>query len=158
MTPDALPLPVSFALAVRGYDREQVDEHLADLHDEIRLLTLDRDAAVAKAETLLRHLESARAEAADLRVRLNRLASAPAEPDALGERVRLMLELARAEADAIVSTAHRRAAAVRDRATEAERRTAARLRAIDDVLARAEDILAEEPRQPALRRAGLTAA
>lgn len=158
MTSDALPLPVSFALAVRGYDRDQVDEHLAELNEEIRLLTLDRDAAIAEAETLLRHLESARSEAADLRARLDRLVRTPADPDALGERVRLMLELARAEADAIVSTARRRAAAVRDRAAEAERRTAARLRAIDDVLARAEDVLAEEPRRPALHRAGLTAA
>jgi hypothetical protein len=70
-----------------------------------------------------------------------------------------MLECARTEADAIVATAHRRAAAVRERAAEAERRTAARLRAIDDFLARAEDLLAEEPQQPALRRrAGLAAA
>jgi DivIVA domain-containing protein len=158
VTPDSLPLPVSFALAVRGYDREQVDEHLADLNEEIRLLTLDRDAAVAEAETLLRHLESARAEVDDLRTRLNRLARTPADPGALGERVRLMLECARTEADAIVATAHRRAAAVRERAAEAERRTAARLRAIDDFLARAEDLLADEPQQPALRRAGLAAA
>jgi cell division septum initiation protein DivIVA len=156
--PDTLPLPLSFALAVRGYDREQVEEHLAELHEEIRLLTLDRDAAITEAETLLRHLESARTEAADLRARMERLARTPADPGALGERVRLMLELARAEADTIVATAHRRAAAVRDRAAEAERRTAARLRAIDDVLARAEDILADEPEPPTLRRAGLTAA
>ncbi|WP_328616979.1 DivIVA domain-containing protein [Amycolatopsis sp. NBC_00355] len=158
MTPGALPLPVSFALAVRGYDREQVDEHLAELHDEIRLLTLDRDAAIAEAETLLRRLETARGEADDLRARLNRLALAPADPDAVGERVRLMLECARAEADAIIASARHRAAAVRERAAEAERRTAARLRAIDDFLARAEDILAEERPQPPLRQAGLTAA
>ncbi|GLY38319.1 hypothetical protein Amsp01_043430 [Amycolatopsis sp. NBRC 101858] len=158
MTPDALPLPVSFSLAVRGYDREQVDEHLAELHDEIRLLTLDRDAAIAEAETLVRHLETARIEADDLRTRLKRLALSPADPDAVGERVRLMLELARAEADAIIASAHHRATAVRERAAEAERRTAARLRAIDDFLARTEDILAEGPQQPPLRRAGLTAA
>jgi DivIVA domain-containing protein len=157
VSPGVLPLPVSFALAVRGYDREQVDEHLAELHDELQLVTLDRDAAITEAESLARHLESARAEIDDLRARLNRLARTPADPAALAERVRRMLELARAEADAIVATAHRHAVAVRDRAAEAERRTAARLRAIDDVLARAEDILAEEPSTPG-RGADLAAA
>jgi hypothetical protein len=105
--PDALPLPVCFALAVRGYDREQIDEDLAELHEEIRLLPLDRDAAVAEAETLLRHWESARAEVDDLLARLNRLVRTPADPEALGERVRVMLGPASAEADAIVATAHR---------------------------------------------------
>jgi DivIVA domain-containing protein len=143
-----LPLPTSFALTVRGYDREQVDEHLAELHDELRLLTLDRDAAVAEAETLARHLENARAEADDLRARLDRVLRAPADPEVLGERVRHMLHLARAEADAVVANAHRHAAAVLDRAAEAERRTAARLRAVDDVLARAEHVLADEPPVP----------
>ncbi|WP_326954051.1 hypothetical protein [Amycolatopsis sp. NBC_01286] len=42
-------------------------------------------------------------------------------------------------------------AAVRERAAEAERRTAARLRAIDDFLARAEDILAEEQQRSSPR-------
>jgi DivIVA domain-containing protein len=148
VNPGVLPLPTSFALAVRGYDREQVDEHLADLHDELRLLTLDRDAAVAEAETLARHLESARAEIGELRARLDRTLRAPADPAVLGERVRRMLELARAEADAVVAAAHRRAGAVLDRAAEAERRTADRLRAIDGVLARAEHVLAGEPPAP----------
>jgi DivIVA domain-containing protein len=145
VTSGVLPLPVSFALAVRGYDREQVDEHLAELHDEIRLLTVDRDAAVAAAENLARSLESTRAEAAGLRARLKQVLTTPDDPAVLGERVRQMLELARAEADEVVRAAQRRATGLLDEATEAQRRTAARLRAIDDVLARAEDILADEP-------------
>jgi hypothetical protein len=59
--------------------------------------------------------------------------------------VRQILELARTEAAAVVRAAQRRAAGVLDQAAEARRRTAARLRAIDVVLARAEDVLAEEP-------------
>jgi DivIVA domain-containing protein len=157
VTPGVLPLPVSFALAVRGYDREQVDEHLAELHEEIRLLALDRDAAVAEAENLVRCLENSRTEAANLRARLDRAVTTPADPAVLGERVRRMLELARAEADAVVGAAQRRAAGMLEQAAEAQRRTAARLRAIDDVLARAEDILAEEPPVPG-RGAALAAA
>jgi DivIVA domain-containing protein len=158
VTPGVLPLPVSFALAIRGYDREQVDEHLAELHEEIRLLTTDRDAAVAAAENLARRLESTRSEAAHLRARLDRAVTAPADPAVLGDRVRRMLELARTEADAVVSAAQRRAAGMLDQAAEAQRRTAARLRAIDDVLARAEDILAEQPPVPDREQAAALAA
>ncbi|MBE1495810.1 DivIVA domain-containing protein [Amycolatopsis lexingtonensis] len=152
-----LPLPTSFALTLRGYDREQVDEHLAEIRDELRLLTLDRDAAVAEAETLARRLEAARTEIDRLRVRLDRLAAAPADPAAVGDRVRHMLELARAEADAVVTTARRRADAIVRQANAVEQRAAARLRAIDDYLARAEHLLAEEA-EPAVRSKHLTAA
>jgi DivIVA domain-containing protein len=144
VTPGVLPLPLSFALAVRGYDREQVDEHLAELNEEIRLLTVDRDAAVTAAENLARSLEDTRSEAAELNARLAQVLTAPDDPAVLGERVRQILKLARAEADAIVDAAQRRAAGMLDQAAEAQRRTAARLRAIDDVLARAEDILATD--------------
>ena len=157
MNSPALPLPVSFALAVRGYDRVQVDEHLADLHDEIRLLALDRDAALAEAESLAQLLENTRVEANDLRARLDRVVRAPADPAAVGDRVRRLLELARAEADTIVAAARERAGAILRHATTAERRTAARLRAIDDYLARVEHILAEEP-EPAVRGESLAAA
>lgn len=157
MSTGTLPLPTSFALTMRGYDREQVDQHLAELHDEIRLLTLDRDAAVAEAENLAGRLETVRAENAGLRARLDHILRSPADPAVLGERVRKMLELAQTEAAAIVAKARRQAAAALEQATAAERRTAARLRAIDDYLARAEHILADEPAAP---RAGahLTAA
>ncbi|NBH04987.1 DivIVA domain-containing protein [Amycolatopsis sp. SID8362] len=152
-----LPLPTSFALTLRGYDREQVDEHLAETQEELRLLTLDRDAALAEAETLTRRLEAARTENDRLRARLDRLAATPADPAAVGDRVRRMLELARAEADTIVANARRRADAILEQATAAERRVAVRLRAIDDYLARAEHLLAEEA-EPAVRAKHLTAA
>ncbi|UOX93007.1 DivIVA domain-containing protein [Amycolatopsis sp. FBCC-B4732] len=155
MTTGTLPLPTSFALTMRGYDREQVDQHLAELHDEIRVLTLDRDAAVAEAENLARRLETVRAENAGLRARLDHALRSPADPAVLGDRVRRMLELARAEAGTVVATARRQAAEVLDQAAAAERRVAARLRAVDDYLARAEHVLADEPDRP---RPHLTAA
>ncbi|WP_329049065.1 DivIVA domain-containing protein [Amycolatopsis sp. NBC_01488] len=145
MNTQSLPLPTSFALTLRGYDRDQVDEYLAETRDELRLLALDRDAALAEAETLARRLEAARTENDRLRVRLDRLVGTPADPAAVGDRVRRMLELARTEADAIVTTARRRADAILEQAAAVERRTAARLRAIDDFLAHAEHLLAEEP-------------
>lgn len=168
-----LPLPESFALTFRGYDREQVDERVDELLAEIRLLTADRDAAVAEAEELARRLEQARAGNAALRARADRLCRAPADPAAVGDRVRHLLELAHAEADEIVGTARERAAAIvreaeetaaqreadararayrivddarrrADRLTAIERRTAARLREIDAFLADAETLLTAE--------------
>lgn len=168
-----LPLPESFALTFRGYDREQVDERIDELLAEIRLLTADRDAAVAEAETLARQLEQARADHAELRARTDRLCRTPADPAAVGDRVRHLLELAHAEAGGIVAAARERAAALvreaeetagqrtadaraqayrivddarrrADRLADVERRTAERLRRIDAFLADAESVLEEQ--------------
>ena len=46
MSTEPLPLPESFALTLRGYDREQVGERLAELGEEPRLT----EAAVLVAE------------------------------------------------------------------------------------------------------------
>jgi cell division septum initiation protein DivIVA len=168
-----LPLPESFALTWRGYDRAQVDERIDELLAEIRLLTADRDAAVSEAEHLVRQLERARAGQAELIARIDRLCRTPADPAAVGERVRHLLGLAHAEADVIVATARERAAAIvreaddaadrrtadaraqayrivddarrrADRLAAIERRTAERLRQLDDFLADAEALLDEQ--------------
>ncbi|WP_372664869.1 hypothetical protein [Amycolatopsis kentuckyensis] len=168
-----LPLPESFALTLRGYDRDQVDERIDELLTEIRLLTADRDAAVAEAETLARRLEQARSDNAALRARADRLCRTPADPAAVGDRVRQLLELAHAEADGVVAAARQRAAAIVREAEETaarklddararaageadyarrraehlaavERRTAERLRKIDAFLAEAAELLEED--------------
>ncbi|ADJ46290.1 hypothetical protein AMES_4465 [Amycolatopsis mediterranei S699] len=146
-----LPLPESFALTFRGYDREQVDERIDELLAEIRLLTTDRDAAVAEAGHLARQLERARADHAELSARTDRLCRTPADPAAVGDRVRHLLDLAHAEADGIVATARERAAAiVREAEEAAEQRTAdARARAyriVDDARRRADRLAAIERR------------
>ncbi|MGW3993811.1 hypothetical protein [Amycolatopsis sp. NPDC004772] len=146
-----LPLPESFALTFRGYDRAQVDERIDELLAEIRLLTTDRDAAVAEAEHLARQLERARTDHAELSARADRLCREPADPAAVGDRVRHLLELAHAEAGEIVVTARERAAAIVAEADEAaERRTAdARARAyriVDDARRRADRLAAVERR------------
>ncbi|MBE8517804.1 hypothetical protein ILP97_09855 [Amycolatopsis sp. H6(2020)] len=168
-----LPLPESFALTFRGHDRAQVDARIDELLADLRLLTTDRDAAVAEAEHLARQLERARADHAELSARADRLCRTPADPAAVGDRVRHLLEPAHAEADGIVATARARAAAIVAEAEEAagrrtadaraqasrmvddarrrvdrlaavERGTADRLRRIDAVLAEAESVLDEQ--------------
>ncbi|MDH3060720.1 hypothetical protein QEN36_15270, partial [Gordonia alkanivorans] len=56
-----------FAIVMRGYDREQVADHLQRLDAELRVLAADRDAATANAHELASHLEEARDEIAELR-------------------------------------------------------------------------------------------
>jgi cell division septum initiation protein DivIVA len=143
-----LPLPESFALTIRGYDRDQVDERLAELHEELHLLTLDRDAAQSQAELLAGRLAQARTEITALRGQLDRLCQTPADPAAVGTRVSRLLALARSEADDLVLTAHQRAAALRAEAEDAVRRTQVQLRAIDEVLADAESVLNERTAFP----------
>ncbi|EOD64784.1 hypothetical protein [Amycolatopsis vancoresmycina] len=172
------PLPESFALTFRGYDREQVDARIDELLTEIRLLTADRDAAVAEAENLARRLEQARSDTAALRARTDRLCRTPADPAAVGDRVRHLLQLAHAEADGVVAEARERAAAIVREAEETaarkvedarvlaareteyarrraerlaaiERRTADRLRQADAFLAEAAGLLDGDPRLPA---------
>jgi hypothetical protein len=73
--------------------------------EELRLVTADRDAALAHAESLARQLEEARTHNAELRARVDRICRTPIDPDALTERLRRRVELAHAEAEEIVTRA-----------------------------------------------------
>jgi cell division septum initiation protein DivIVA len=168
-----LPLPLSFPLTLRGYDRELVNEYVDELHAEIRVLTIDRDAAVQQTEALTNRLEEVRAEHADLQSRFDHVCHAPADPKAVGSRVRRILDLAHAEAAEILdrarqeahavraeadharariladahSTAQRRLGHAEDRVRELDRiraRIVAQLQAADRALTHAEQILADE--------------
>ena len=170
---DALLLPLSFPLTLRGYDRELVHEYIDELHAEIRVLTVDRDAAVQQAEALANRLDEVRAEHADLQSRFDHICRTPADPEAVGDRVRRILDLAHAEAAEILdrarqeahaeraeadhardriladarSAAQRRLGEAEDRVRELDRiraRTVAQLRAADRALAHAEQILAHD--------------
>ncbi|HQV19777.1 MAG TPA: hypothetical protein PLC22_15865, partial [Gordonia sp. (in: high G+C Gram-positive bacteria)] len=57
----------TFTVVMRGFDRDQVIEHLRRVDAEMRLLAADRDAASVNARELAAHLESARDEIAELR-------------------------------------------------------------------------------------------
>ena len=59
--------PTPFTVVMRGFDRDQVIDHLHRVDAEMRLLAADRDAASSNAAELAAHLESARDEIAELR-------------------------------------------------------------------------------------------
>ncbi|MCR3750746.1 metallopeptidase [Lentzea californiensis] len=121
---ELLPLRTDFDLRWRGYDRDQVQDHVRGTEEELRLLAADRDAALAHAESLARRLEEARTRNAELRARVDRICRTPIDPAALTDRLRRRVELAHAEADEISTRAR---AAAEQHWADAER-AAGRLR------------------------------
>ncbi|MFD8497444.1 hypothetical protein [Amycolatopsis sp. NPDC059657] len=79
---DLVPLRTGFDLVWRGYDQDQVEHYMHSVEAELRLVTVDRDAAVARAENLARRLEAARAEVGRLHERVDRIITTMTPPEA----------------------------------------------------------------------------
>jgi cell division septum initiation protein DivIVA len=109
-----------FATALRGYERNQVDEHLdrrdrelASLRAELDDARAERDRALAEAESRSQELRDARAKSAHL--------EPAAKEDSFGFRAEKLLRMAEQEAADIRSTASRESAGIIEKArTEAE--------------------------------------
>jgi cell division septum initiation protein DivIVA len=130
---ELVPLHTDFDVVWRGCDRGQVAAYVERVEEELRLLAVDRDAATRRADALAAQLEAARAEIQELTEKLDRLSRTPADPVALTDRLRRMVDLAHAEADEIVTRA---------RATAEQTRTSAEQAA--DRLRRRGEYLVEE--------------
>lgn len=130
---ELVPLRTDFDVVWRGFEPAQVERYVRAAETDLKVLAVDRDAAVARADDLARRLESARAEVRDLRARLDRMCRAPIDPSALDERLRRKVELADAEAAEITT----RAEAAAERTWAAADEAATRLRK------RHEDLIAE---------------
>lgn len=136
---ELLPLRTDFDVRWRGYDHEQVQHYVHEVEGELAVLTADRDAALARAESLARQLEVLRGENAELHARVDRICRAPVDPDALTERLRRRVELAHAEAEEITTRAR----------TAAEQDWANARQAADRLRGRAEHLVAELDRRRA---------
>ncbi|SFB64401.1 hypothetical protein SAMN05216266_1439 [Amycolatopsis marina] len=121
---DMVPLPAEFDREWRGFNRSQVLSYVDSVEAELRLVAADRDAAVARAEQFVRHLDDLRAENDQLRERIDRICRTPIEPDGLQDRMRRMVELAREEAAEIIA----RARAVAEESWASAEQAANRLR------------------------------
>ena len=141
---DLLPLrgpdeggPV-FDLVRRGYDREQVDSHLAWLEERVHEAEQARESAEASASQATADAEQAREE----------LESGRPSWDALGERISQILNLAEEEGMEIRASRSREAdqllAQARHDAAEAERLHGVRLR---DAERQAQEIVREAQRE-----------
>ena len=119
---ELVPLHTDFDVVWRGCDRGQVAAYVERVEEELRLLAADRDAATRRADALAARLEAARAEIQELTEKLDRAARTPADPAALTDRLRRMVELAHAEADEIVTRARATAEQTRMSAQESAAR------------------------------------
>ena len=109
-----------FATALRGYERNQVDDYLAQrdkelsgLRAELADLRAERDRAVAEAESTGKELREARAKSAHL--------EPAAKEDSFGFRAEKLLRMAEQEAADIRSSASRESTNIIEKArTDAE--------------------------------------
>ncbi|WP_447003022.1 hypothetical protein ACRAKI_25370 [Saccharothrix isguenensis] len=150
---DLVPLRADFDVVWRGYDKGQVRHYVEGAEAELRMIAVDRDAAVARADDLARQLEAARSEIRDLRARVDRISRTPIDPGALTERLRRMVELAHEEAAEITT----RAQAVAEHHWATAERAATRLRERSDWLVESLDARrreAEAEHRELMRRAG----
>ncbi|MFD1149338.1 DivIVA domain-containing protein [Saccharothrix hoggarensis] len=111
---------IPFRVRLRGYDRQEVDEELARLRRELDVLRVDRDAAVATADDLIRQLEEARSELAEYRV----LHAGYSKDNAVSGCIRYLMHVARQKADAFETDARERSEQMLKRAEEVARQQA----------------------------------
>jgi cell division septum initiation protein DivIVA len=122
-----------------GYDRDQVDEEYTKLEGLLGHACADRDAALATAEDLTRHLEEARSELAEYR-----MIHAGHSKDAVSGCIRYLLHVARCKADEIEAGAQSRAEQALRQAEEAAGRQA---RLLDEAEQETQRRLAEANRR-----------
>ncbi len=134
MLTDANP---GFPVAMRGYDRNQVDQFVARMDEDLRATVAERDTAAARSADLAAQLASAHAQIESLRRQL-RTANEAVTADNIDERVQARLEAANADAAKIRTAAEADAEAIRSGAADAASRVRATATAeADEILAQA---------------------
>src|SRR5699024_5675880 len=85
-TPDTSSAVSAFSVVRRGFDRDQVSEHIRRLEAELRLTATDRDAAAAQSADLAAQLDDARDEIDQLHEEIDRLSVPPTTAEGMSER------------------------------------------------------------------------
>src|SRR3981189_2651076 len=98
----------SFEVALRGYDKRQVDQYVSQVDSEIATLVAGRDRALGEIKTLTAQLRQLQAELTEMRGRPVQIDRASFRD--LGPMVDQMLALAEKQAGEIVSPPTQRAA------------------------------------------------
>jgi V/A-type H+-transporting ATPase subunit G/H len=96
-----------FTIALRGYRPAEVDQALAELRDRVDSLAADRDQLSEQKNQLASRLLSAIRRTNELDTRVKRLSASADSADGLSERIRVILELAFAEANAMTTHARK---------------------------------------------------
>jgi hypothetical protein len=125
---EVLPIPPPFEIVLRGFDRQQVIDHVNALKARVGALGAERDAALQRAADLSDKLERARYEAAESARQVEHLRrdaqDAAAELDRLQRsplagataRIQRMLQMAEDEAAELRASAEQEARLLRDNA------------------------------------------
>lgn len=108
-----VPLRPGFDIQVRGFHRRQVIEHIEILEDQLRLVSIDRNEAVALNSDLRRLCDDARHELAETQQRLQRIEASDTGLPHASQRVQNMLTLAEEEVQTLREQAQRQARTVR---------------------------------------------
>jgi cell division septum initiation protein DivIVA len=132
--------PRTFRTRWLGYDRVQVDEEYAKLEGQLDVARTDRDAALATAEDLARHLEEARTELAEYRM----IHAGHSKDNAVSGCIRYLLHVAKRKAEEIEAEARARAEQAVHQAEEAAGRHA---RLLDETEQETQRRLAEASRR-----------
>jgi cell division septum initiation protein DivIVA len=125
---EAVPVPPPFEIVLRGFDRQQVIDHVNALKARVATVGAERDAALQRAadadeqvENLRREAAEAtgqvgrlRREAADTAVEVDRLTRSPLT--AATARIQRMLQMAEDEAAELAATAEQETTALRESA------------------------------------------
>nr|WP_042190171.1 hypothetical protein [Kibdelosporangium sp. MJ126-NF4]CEL19140.1 probable myosin [Kibdelosporangium sp. MJ126-NF4]CTQ95058.1 probable myosin [Kibdelosporangium sp. MJ126-NF4] len=126
MAPADAPIPLGFDVVRHGYDRAQVQQHIANLESNLRRLTADRDNARAQAAEQSRQTDALRAELTKLRDQVTGSTQPIKTSAEVHKQLRVMLDVTRAEALEI--TARAQAAAEQTFTTAQQATTALRSR------------------------------
>ncbi|MGH8916785.1 MAG: hypothetical protein ACRD0H_00315 [Actinomycetes bacterium] len=115
-----VPLYMPFEIVLRGFDRQQVLEHIESLEGRIAMVAADRDAALRQAADLSKLLEHLRRETEEATERVERLQRSSL--GGAGVRIQRMLQAAEDEITALqVRTAEETTALSERTRAEADR-------------------------------------
>ncbi|MGH3864621.1 MAG: hypothetical protein ACRDQ4_00545 [Pseudonocardiaceae bacterium] len=131
---ELVPLPPPFEVVLRGFDRQQVIDHVNALKARVGAVGAERDAALARAADFHEKCEQLRREAAEATRQVDRLRHAAEETatevdrlqrsplTAATARIQRMLQIAEDEAAELAATAEQETTSLRESArAEADR-------------------------------------
>ncbi|MCX2733528.1 hypothetical protein OOZ19_25075 [Saccharopolyspora sp. NFXS83] len=149
-----VPLRPGFDIQVRGFHRRQVTEHIELLEDQLRMVSIDRNEAVALNSDLRRLCDDARHDLAEAELRLKRIEASDTGLPHASQRVQNMLSLAEEEVQTLREQAQRQAQTMRGSAEyEAQQLISAAERAAEDMRSECSRLVDElDARQRQIRR------
>lgn len=116
-----VPLRPGFDIQIRGFNRNQVVEHIELLEDQLKIVTIDRNEAIQLNTDLRLLCEDTRRELGEAEQRLRRIESSETGLPAASQRVQNMLAMAEEEVQTLREQANRQAEIVRGSAEQEAR-------------------------------------